>query len=109
MCARRKSPRDWLRAWPIFVLQDLRKALKGLAVMSEELDHMATSVFNNQVPSAWAAKAYPSLKPLSLWIADLRARVDFMAQWIKEGAPPAFWISGFFFPQVRMRMCPAFT
>jgi hypothetical protein len=81
--------------------QDLLKALKGLVVMSEELDTMATSLFNNQVPAVWAAKAYPSLKPLSAWVADLQARVTFIKQWIDEGIPAAFWISGFFFPQVR--------
>ncbi|KAG8459526.1 hypothetical protein KFE25_012861 [Diacronema lutheri] len=80
-------------------LQDLLKALKGLVVMSEELDLMATSIFNNQVPKIWVDKAYPSLKPLSAWVADLQARVAFISRWIAQGAPPAFWISGFFFPQ----------
>lgn len=62
---------------------------------------MATSIFNNQVPKIWVDKAYPSLKPLSAWVADLQARVAFISRWIAQGAPPAFWISGFFFPQVR--------
>lgn len=45
-------------------LKDLRKAIKGLVVMSEALDKMATSLFSNIVPALWASKAYPSLKPL---------------------------------------------
>jgi len=80
-------------------LQDLLKALKGLVVMSEELDNVATSLFNNQVPAAWAAKAYPSLKPLSAWVADLQERIGFLSKWFLSGTPPAYWISGFFFPQ----------
>lgn len=30
---------------------------------------------------------------------DLNLRVDFMKGWIENGIPPAFWISGFYFPQ----------
>lgn len=45
-------------------LKDLLKAIKGLVVMSEALDKMSTSLFSNIVPSLWASKAYPSLKPL---------------------------------------------
>lgn len=47
----------------------------------------------------WAAKAYPSLKPLSSWVVDLTWRVDFITYWLTFGAPESFWISGFFFPQ----------
>jgi dynein heavy chain len=35
-------------------LQDLLKALKGLVVMSQQLEDMANSLFNNQVPTMWA-------------------------------------------------------
>lgn len=45
-------------------LRDLLKALKGLVVMSEALEKMSLSLFSNIVPSLWASKAYPSLKPL---------------------------------------------
>lgn len=30
---------------------------------------------------------------------DLNARVDFLKKWVRVGIPPAFWISGFYFPQ----------
>ncbi|KAI9104654.1 dynein heavy chain and region D6 of dynein motor-domain-containing protein [Phlyctochytrium arcticum] len=80
-------------------LVELMKALKGLVVMSEPLDMMCNSIFINQVPSPWAAKAYPSLKSLSSWVVDLIARCEFIQQWIDTGIPVVFWISGFFFPQ----------
>lgn len=80
-------------------LNDLLKALKGLVVMSQALETMANSIFNNSVPELWASKAYPSLKPLASWVTDLVARVQFIENWIEHGIPPVFWISGFFFPQ----------
>ncbi|XP_076467072.1 dynein axonemal heavy chain 1-like isoform X2 [Babylonia areolata] len=80
-------------------LQDLLKALKGLVVMSQELENMANSLYNNMVPSMWADKAYPSLKPLASWTLDLIQRMNFIQEWIDHGIPSVLWISGFFFPQ----------
>lgn len=51
-------------------LQDLLKALKGLVVMSQELEAMSNSLFNNQVPTMWEKAAYPSLKPLAAWVRN---------------------------------------
>ncbi|GAB1605521.1 dynein axonemal heavy chain 1-like isoform X5 [Argonauta hians] len=80
-------------------LKDLLKALKGLVVMSQTLESLADSLYNNKVPAMWNAKAYPSLKPLSSWVEDLITRMKFINHWIEEGIPYAYWISGFFFPQ----------
>lgn len=67
--------------------------------MSEELEKMCNSLFDNQVPILWADKGFLSLKPLSSWINDLVDRVNFLQKWIDNGTPNVFWISGFFFPQ----------
>jgi len=80
-------------------LADIRKALVGQLVMTDELDAMGTAMFNQQVPSNWANKAYPSLKPLAAWVNDLLQRLEFLNKWIEEGTPITFWVSGFFFPQ----------
>lgn len=75
--------------------------MRGLAVMSDELEVAATCLVNNCVPPMWARAAYPSLKPLAAWVRDFAARMASMAAWLQEGEPPAFWLPGFFFPQVR--------
>lgn len=81
------------------MLKNVQRALLGEVVMSEDLDHLATSLFNNQVPAAFAKAGPLSLKPLGSWIQDINDRVNFIGKWFREGPPPAFWISGFIFPQ----------
>lgn len=73
--------------------------------MSEELDSMYVSIQNGQVPKNWEKVAYPSLKPLPTWYKDLLERVAFMQDWLVNGAPNSFWLSGFFFPQGFMTGC----
>lgn len=80
-------------------LEDLKKALKGQVIMSEDLDLMYTAFMNNRVPTNWSNIAYPSLKPLASWVSDLRDRVSFIRQWLTRGKPASYWLSAFFFPQ----------
>lgn len=80
-------------------LLNIQKAIKGIILMSPELDKMYSSLMNNQVPSIWEDVAYPSLKPLGAWIKDLAERIFFMRNWLINGNPNAYWLSGFFFPQ----------
>jgi dynein heavy chain len=47
----------------------------------------------------WSSKGFLSLKPLGSWIDDLILRVSFLKNWIENGTPNIFWMSGFFFPQ----------
>jgi hypothetical protein len=67
---------------------------------------MYTCLLNNQVPKNWEAAAYPSLKPLASWVKDFHARISFMRDWLQHGQPTVFWMSGFFFPQVRQCVLP---
>ena len=78
-------------------LQVLQKTLKGLVVMSAEIENVANSIYNGKVPTMWAAKSFPSLKPLSSYVVDLIQHLNMFSTWMEKGPPPKFWISGFFF------------
>merc|ERR1719498_1873425 len=83
----------------VTTLKEFRKAIRGLVVMSAELDALGIEMFNNQVPEAWANKGFLSLKPLSTWINDFNERQIFLQEGFEGGTPLVFWVSGFFFPQ----------
>lgn len=77
---------------------DLINAIKGLLPMSSSLDSMYQSLLNNQVPQLWENVAYASLKPLASWLRDFKQRILFMQNWISNGNPQAYWMSGLYYP-----------
>lgn len=80
-------------------LVDIGKALKGLAVMSGEMELLGKSLFFGRVPALWDAVSYPSLKPLNSYFNDLLDRIKFLGDWLHDKPPNVYWISGFNFTQ----------
>ena len=79
-------------------LVQLEKGIKGLVVMSSDLEEVFDCIHGARVPTLWG-KAYPSQKPLGAWTRDLSLRVDQFSQWATTTHPPVlFWLSGFTFP-----------
>ncbi|XP_025836128.1 dynein heavy chain 2, axonemal-like [Agrilus planipennis] len=79
-------------------LDELQKGIKGLVVMSMELEEIFICIDEGRVPSSWM-KAYPSLKLLGSWTRDLVARVEHFAKWAETTHPPLlFWLAAYTFP-----------
>lgn len=78
-------------------LSDLQKGIKGLVVISAELEAVFDALYDNKVPASWS-KSYYSVKPLGSWVRDLIVRIEQLSLWVEEGPPKVFWIAGFTFP-----------
>nr|CAH7749860.1 unnamed protein product [Callosobruchus chinensis] len=80
-------------------LVNMQRAIQGLVAMSPALEAFAASLLLARIPSNWASVSYPSLKNLPNYMADFLSRIEFLQTWFKEGKPPNYWVSGFFFTQ----------
>ncbi|XP_026194572.1 dynein heavy chain 6, axonemal [Cyclospora cayetanensis] len=91
-------------------LEQLKLAIRGFVAFSPETDSIFEALRKNQVPSPWAAAAYPSLRPLASWADDLERRVSVVSRYSSEGtsihwssesggAPPSYWLPGFYYPR----------
>ena len=80
-------------------LQVMLKTLEGKLVSNWETDEMLQSIKNNAIPEIWLKKSYPCKKSLLGYVDDLKKRLAVFEEWIQNGKPNCFWVSGFFFTQ----------
>lgn len=78
-------------------LHQLAQGIKGLVLISPDLELILTALNENKFPKAWGF-AYFSIKPLAAWFSDLVERYEFLTKWAHGTLPTTFWIGCFTYP-----------
>jgi dynein heavy chain len=78
-------------------LTDMKRAIKGEILMSENVENAMISMCDGQIPVMWINAGFNSLRPLGSYIKDVKIRLAFFDEWIENGIPQVFWINKFFF------------
>ncbi|XP_047444882.1 dynein axonemal heavy chain 8-like [Mugil cephalus] len=79
-------------------LTDLKLAIDGTIIMSENLRDALDNIFDARVPNLWRKISWES-STLGFWYTELLERNKQFHSWVFEGRPKTFWMTGFFNPQ----------
>jgi dynein heavy chain len=80
-------------------LLELQRALSGEVGMSTQLDELATSLFNGQLPNMWRRLAPATEKGLGSWMGHFKRRNEQYQSWFENGEPKVMWLAGLHIPQ----------
>lgn len=82
-------------------LIELESGFKGDLSMTEAMEELSNCLIFDKVPRTWEGLAYPSLRTLAMWLADLQSRLSQLNDWTANPTetPMVTWISGLFNPQ----------
>ncbi|XP_039384950.1 dynein heavy chain 8, axonemal isoform X5 [Mauremys reevesii] len=79
-------------------LNDLKLAIEGTIIMSENLRDALDNMYDARIPQLWKRVSWDS-STLGFWFTELLERNTQFHTWIFEGRPNVFWMTGFFNPQ----------
>ncbi|XP_006824996.1 dynein axonemal heavy chain 8-like, partial [Saccoglossus kowalevskii] len=79
-------------------LSDLKLAIEGTIIMSENLRDALDNMYDARIPALWRKISWQS-STLGFWFTELIERNTQFSSWIFETRPNAFWMTGFFNPQ----------
>ena len=81
-------------------LIELDLGLKGDLSISEPMEALMNSLYDDKVPGGWNKRAYPTMRPLAAWLSDVLARQRQLEAWTADLATPKVtWLPGLFNPQ----------
>ncbi|KAK3610339.1 hypothetical protein CHS0354_029807 [Potamilus streckersoni] len=76
-------------------LNDLKLAIDGTIIMSENLRDALDSMYDARIPRVWQKISWDS-STLGFWFTELIDRNAQFQSWCFEGRPNCFWMTGFF-------------
>ncbi|CAK8682400.1 unnamed protein product [Clavelina lepadiformis] len=76
-------------------LTDLKLAIEGTIIMSENLRDALDNLFDAKVPTQWRKLSWES-STIGFWFTELVERNSQLSHWVFEGRPSCFWMTGFF-------------
>ena len=79
---------------------DLKLAIDGTIIMSENLKDALDNMFDARVPNTWRKISWVA-STLGFWFSELQDRDEQFRAWCFGGRPKSFWMTGFFNPQVK--------
>ncbi|KAL2308160.1 hypothetical protein Nmel_001164 [Mimus melanotis] len=79
-------------------LTDLKLAIDGTIIMSEELQDALDNIYDARIPKLWFRISWESTT-LGFWFTELLERSQQFSSWLQDGRPNQFWMTGFFNPQ----------
>ena len=71
----------------------------GTIALSGKLADSLDALYNGRIPKDWLAKSWEA-GSLGSWFAGLLQRHEQLSRWLSTGRPKAYWLTGFFNPQV---------
>ncbi|KAG9396016.1 Dynein heavy chain and region D6 of dynein motor [Carpediemonas membranifera] len=80
-------------------LKDLQRALAGEIGMSAQIDSLANSLFNGQLPDAWRRIAPNTEKLLGSWMLHFKRRFEQYSAWATDKEPVCIWLPGLHIPE----------
>jgi dynein heavy chain len=81
-------------------LAELDLGLKGDLSISEPMEKLMNSLYDDKVPANWHARAWPCLRPLASWLSDVLQRYRQLEAWTADlSTPKVTWLPGLFNPQ----------
>merc|ERR1712072_48060 len=80
------------------MLTNLKLAIAGTIVMSPELVDALDALFMARVPPAWTKVSQLIAPNMGVWFSNILKRAEQFTNWLRNGRPFCFWLTGFFNP-----------
>jgi len=82
-------------------LKELERGFAGELNMSDSMESLMMSLYDNRVPAKWETLSWPSKRNLGGWISNLQDRLQQLSMWASDPneVPHCTWISGLINPQ----------